>query len=254
MPNLKFYSRAAVMTLEREIDGNLDWYYRKRQGKRRALVPTADIRIDPAAVENIADQLLMPGSRRAEHDAHNAMTVFNAYRMLTPQQATDERLWTYLTHTQGAEYVSRRWLRTRPESDAAAALAVRNKFFVRGDRALRRENGIARLWWMGRIAHDVDPDEPGLFLKILLARQDARSSLIERPSISRNREVLKAIYSVMRDHAETTPRFLTREPFREFMKNLNRRGGVLLLDALPKNELDSLIRCEAEAALKATAS
>ena len=54
---------------------------------------------------------------------------------------------------------------------------VLNHFFAVGNRALVRDNGISRLWWLGKIANDVDNEDPLRFLTILLHRQDVRSAL-----------------------------------------------------------------------------
>jgi len=109
------------------------------------------------------------------------------------------------------------------------------------------------LWWLGYIAHEVSEDDPRLFLDILMHRQDIRSALIERPFLSMNHKVLQAIYSIMRDHWEadgTASRLFVRGVFRDWMVRLNRRGGVILLDAVPDKALDGLLRKEAQEALQ----
>ena len=132
----------------------------------------------------------------------------------------------------------------------AAIREVKNHFFAVGNRALIRDNGISRLWWLGKIATDVAPEVPGEFLKILLHRQDVRSALIERPSVSMNRRVLRVIYKEMLRHWTNGGQLFEREPFRGWMRALNRRGGVILLDALPGEALADLVREEAERSIE----
>lgn len=127
---------------------------------------------------------------------------------------------------------------------------MKNHFFAVGNRALIRDNGISRLWWLGKIATDVAPETPGEFLKILLHRQDVRSALIERPSVSMNRRVLRVIYKEMLRHWTNGGQLFEREPFRGWMRALNRRGGVILLDALPGEALADLVREEAERSIE----
>ena len=110
--------------------------------------------------------------------------------------------------------------------------------------------GVSRLWWLGKIAHEIDPQEPLRFLSILLHRQDVRFALIERPSISMNRRVLRAIYEVMKKHWAIDGALFERETFRGWMVALNRRGGVVLLDSLPDDALARLLREEAERVLR----
>ena len=55
----------------------------------------------------------------------------------------------------------------------------------------------------------------------------------------------------MQDHWVSDRLLFKREVFRAWMVNLNRRGGVVLLDALPEDLLMRLLRDESERALKA---
>ena len=252
MPKLQYFTATAVDELRGDIVERLDWYYHPSSADARKWVKARDaIRGADIAVEELSD-LLTIGAQPSRDDAANAIAVYSALDKLTPHQASDERLWTYLAHTQGAEYVAARWLSDRPEGDAKAAQKVHNHFFARGNRALIRDNGISRLWWLGSIAHNTDPDAPDRFLEILLHRQDVRSALLERPAVSTNPRVLRRIYDVMIEHWENGGTLFQRDPFRQWMINLNRRGGVVLLDALGDNQLDAVIRAEAKAALDAT--
>ena len=149
----------------------------------------------------------------------------------------------------GSDYVRGRWLKDRPTSDQDAVRRVGNHFFATGNRGLIRDNGVSRLWWLGRVAHDVAPDNPRKFLDILLHRQDVRSALIERPSVSMNRTVLKVVFRVMEEFWDGDQSLFARERFREWMVSLNRRGGVILLDAIPEGALYQLVRGDAVASL-----
>ena len=64
-----------------------------------------------------------------------------------------------------------------------------------------------------------------------------------------NVRVLKGIYSVMLEHWNNGGELFQREQFRSWMVALNRRGGVVLLDALPEEALSRLLREEAERAM-----
>ena len=130
---------------------------------------------------------------------------------------------------------------------------VYNHFFASGNRALIRDNALSRLWWLGHIAYEVAPEDPPRLLQILMHRQNIRSALIERPSVSMNPEVLQAVYAVMLDHWQRDGRrskLFDRDVFRDWMIRLNRRGGVMLLDALPPDALGELLGDEAQKALR----
>lgn len=249
MAKLRYFTASVVDELRGDIAGRLDWYYQpSKDDARKWVKPREAIRDTDIGIGNVGGQLEI-GPQPHRDDSGNAITVYQALHELTPHQASDERLWTYLAHTEGAEYVAARWLNERPADDAKAAQKVRNHFFAQGNRALIRDNGISRLWWLGFIAHNTDPQDPGRFLEILLHRQDVRSALLERPAVSTNPRVLRCIYDVMLEHWKNGGDLFQRDPFRRWMVNLNRRGGVVLLDALSDGQLDALIRREADKAL-----
>ena len=202
----------------------------------------------------LSEQLVTEASRPSSTDVENSLIVYAALSGLTSHQASFERMWVYLCHCDCPKYVAARWLGRRPEKDEDAVRSIRNHFFAVGNRALVRDNAVSRLWWLGKIAHDIDPDDPREFLTILLHRQDVRSALIERPSVSTNRRVLRGIYKVMREQWGDGGALFAREAFRTWMIALNRRGGVVLLDALQEDDLSRLLRDEARHAIEAQSS
>ncbi len=251
MAKVRYFTALAVDELRGDIAGRLDWYYDPSAGDPRRWEKAGEA-IREADIDVVEIRDLLTISAQPHHDdPGNAVAVYNALNGLTPHQASDERLWTYVAHTQGAEYVAARWLSERPSDAVKAAQKVRNHFFARGNRALIRDNGVSRLWWLGYIAHQTDPEEPNRFLEILLHRQDVRSALLERPAVSTNPRVLRRIYDVMVEQWQGERELFQREAFRQWMVNLNRRGGVVLLDALSDDQLRKLIRDEADHALSA---
>ena len=248
MTKLRYYTIDTLENLRQTVAGRLDWYYAPVEE-----VPFSSLggfRESKVEAPAIASRLLMDQRRPSATDADNALIVYGALKTLTPHQASIERMWAYLCHCDCRQYVTARWLNRRPHKEEDAVREVQNHFFAVGNRALIRDNGISRLWWLGKIAHDVAADDPRTFLTILLHRQDVRSALIERPSVSMNRAVLRGIYEVMRDHWGNGGALFERESFRHWMVALNRRGGVVLLDALTDDGLGQLLRDEANRAVK----
>lgn len=248
MAQLSYYTSDALEWLRNTIEDHLDWYYIP-EGPPPS-VPSGSVRESQLTAPSPECVLETDKKHRPKTDAVNAVTLYAELSSLTRHQASIEGMWAYLCHQTFPKYVATRWLNRRPENQEEAVRSVRNHFFAVGNRALIRDNGISRLWWLGKTANDVDPDNPQQFLEILLHRQDVRSALIERPSVSMNRDVLRGIYDVMREHWVNDGELFKREVFRNWMIALNRRGGVILLDALPKAVLGRLLREEAENALQ----
>lgn len=246
MAQLCYYTAEAVEELRNAVPDRLDWYYASpKPGLPRII---GNIRESRLASPDLTNLVIAP-AQPSRTDGANALVAYKALSELTLHQASDERLWVYLCHQVCPEYVSGRWLANRPGNDEAAVREVRNHFFATGNRALIRDNGLSRLWWLGKIASDVAPENSSEFLRILLHRQDVRSALIERPSVSTNRRVLRVIYEEMQKHWANGGKLFEREIFRSWMRALNRRGGVILLDALPDDALADLVRTEAHRSL-----
>ena len=249
MTNLRYYTTQVVEDLRTRIAEHLDWYY-EPQGRPPSVAPVGGLRESTLTAPAFAERLVTDAGRPSSTDVENALIVYDALSGLTPHQASIERMWVYLCHCDCPQYVTARWLNRRPDKDEDAVREVRNHFFAVGNRALIRDNAVSRLWWLGKIAHDIDRDSPREFLNILLHRQDVRSALIERPSVSTNRRVLRGIFEVMREHWSDGGALFAREAFRSWMIALNRRGGVVLLDALPEEALGRLLRGEARLAIE----
>ena len=250
MKTLRYYTSETTENLRVSIEDRIDWYYAP-QGPCPASEPLGGTRETRISVPALADCLKVDDTKTpSKTDVDNALAVYSALSRLTPHQATIERLWVYLCHRECPQYIANRWLSKKPNSSRDAVRKIQNHFFASGNRALIRDNAISRLWWLGKIAHEIDPSTPRKFLEILLDRQDVRSALIERPSVSMNPQVLRGIYAVMLKHWETDRKLFERETFRHWMVALNRRGGVILLDALDEKTLERLLWEEADQSLE----
>lgn len=249
MTKIRYYTSEALEQLRNSVDDNLEWYYAPNGVLPAALSPSG-VREANLPAPSLAGSLFVDEVKPSASDVDNALLVFGEMSQLTPHQASIERMWAYICHCECPKYVAARWLKERPEDHKEAAKKVRNHFFAGGTRALIRDNGVSRLWWLGKTADDIAPEDPREFLTILLFRQDVRSALIERPSISMNKRLLRGIYNVMKEHWHDGRKLFEREKFRSWMVALNRRGGVVLLDALPHDTLMGLLREEADQALE----
>ena len=255
---LRYCRRDIATALDNAVPATLDWYYHPLA--RDPLPPLAQEGAELESgfrVEPFWSSLEMPREsdnpqERAATDRANVLITRQALDMLTPVQAADGRLWTWLTHTHCAEYVKRRWMHSRPAEEREAIRAVKNHFFVHGSRSLIRENGVSRLWWIGEIAHRVEPGSEEQFLEVMLSTQEIRQQVLERPGLTMNAHVLRALYRLMRRRWESdgpAAPLLQREAFRRWMRSLNGRGGVVLLDAMTGDQLQALLEFEAERAL-----
>ena len=249
MTNIRYFTSEVVEQLRNGVGESLDWYYAPH-GILPATLSPSGMREANLPAPALSGSLAVDEKQPPATDVDNALLVYRELPGLTPHQASIERMWVHMCHCECPKYVTARWLNQRPEKHEDAVKKVRNHFFAGGSRALIRDNGVSRLWWLGKTANEIAPHDPREFLTILLYRQDVRSALMERPSISMNKRLLGGIYNVMQEHWHDGRRLFEREVFRSWMVALNRRGGVVLLDALPEETLMSLLREEADQALE----
>ena len=171
-------------------------------------------------------------------DFENTRKLYDALKSLNPVQATDTRLWTYMTHISFWPYMRRRWQleasTTKPENRRDYILS---HYFVRSSesRALLR-NGIARLWWYGFLTYDANRENPYELTGVLLKQLDIAQQILER-SLGRNRHILQSFLTYLFDHPELTEGDKGRATIRAIAKRLNLRGGVCVLDELEKSEI-----------------
>lgn len=261
MTYLKYFAETDVDRLAKEIPDHLDWYDAPTRQPPSTWVDEGSLKLTTIECAEPGLQLKVAKSRPELTDVQYAQHVHEALKELSPRQAADARLWAYLCHFECPRYVAWRWpyrrsRRTKISEKQARAIHVRNHFFAYGQRAIMRDNALSRLWWLGHIAENVAPGEAQKFLEIILHKQDVRSSVLERPGVSMNLRVLERIYRVMESEWDAEGQgaqaaLFQRETCREWMKRLNRRGGVVLLDALPEKELTRIVTDEAEAAIAA---
>ncbi|MCM1579325.1 MAG: DUF6339 family protein, partial [Ruminococcus sp.] len=83
-------------------------------------------------------------------DVDNIITLYSAMRTLTDTQASDERLWAGMCHSDFWGYMQQRWhvddYRTLKETNVKARY-----FFSYDKRKSLITNSLSKLWWIGRL-------------------------------------------------------------------------------------------------------
>jgi hypothetical protein len=185
-------------------------------------------------------ELIHP-EQQLHHDLENTKRLHTALKHLTIAQATDERLWAWLTHVQFWSYMRARWpietYQRETATPSGIVVNVQDRYFFTGnrDRSLVH-NGIARLWWYGHVSYDPSRPDPYELTTVLLQKLDIAQSLLER-SFSRNPAVTKAVLRVLIEQKAEGRDLSQRESFRTLMKHLNRLGGIAVLDLLNEDDI-----------------
>jgi hypothetical protein len=176
-------------------------------------------------------------------DAHNARVVYSAIQGITPDLATDERVWAALTHGQLKQFTFDRHI---SQDDTEEKIAqIRRRFFARGgDRGIHRENSLARLWWYAYICEKNSQHSLQETLEAVLTKTDFNSALFQRPTPSRVNSVFSAISNIAVEEYRKSddPRIMKRENYRSWFKEINRFGGIKLYATRGVTELEGLFR------------
>ncbi len=176
-----------------------------------------------------------------KNEVKRCITVYETLKNLTPQQATDERVWTYLTHFTFWDYARIRWT-PLPKDHDKKIQSIKSHFFLSGVRGMVRDNSISRLWWMAYVCDRVKNCSLEKALNALLYMEDVRKEIMERATFCRSEPILNALMkALVKSHESTDKKLHDRETFRQLSKQLNRIGGKLVLDSLKQTNLDTLV-------------
>jgi|ERR1035437_8817293 hypothetical protein len=192
--------------------------------------------VDPGSI-----QLQIPESKLDLLDLENTRIVYSALKQLTPVQASDPRLWAYLTHVTHWEYMRSRWPVEQYLGKARLKEIIQERYFFMSDRSRAPlRNGMARLWWYGYCSYDPAREDPFELTGALLKKLDVTQNLLEN-AFGKNNQVTQAVLSVLLDREKEGKAFYVRDKVRELARYIVQIGGVTIIDALPETELRELV-------------
>ena len=174
-----------------------------------------------------------------KRDSENVRLVHTWLGHLTPVQASDARLWTYLTHSVYSGYTAVRW---PIDAEADVTRRIRERYFVEGESlASITRNSIARLWWFGHLTHDPLRADRYELADVLLKVQDMQQAFLER-AIGRSRKILHAALRLWQHRLEQggTP-VSQSKAIQRWARLIRLHGAVVLLDALSEKHLENLL-------------
>lgn len=250
-PGQQIYRYVAVERLRNELrsGASLESYFKES-------FPIKDGELQPSTIvpQGKLPELEAPEDNPVSADVTNAIALHGYYRGLDETQASDPRLWTYLSHSQFREYTLARWgyggvykdLK-EDEKTKATNYFLEHWFVGSNDRDLRR-HAIARLWWAAHLTHapwetdkkffsDLEKDDPYFYTRVLFSTQDIYQQVLERAMGRSNRVLISVL-----DYFATHPEFAgSREKVRSLMKELNLTYGTKKIIVLDRKSLQDLI-------------
>lgn len=175
-------------------------------------------------------------AQKSQEDLVNTRLIYDAFKSLTPLQASNKYLWTYLCHAEPAysAYIRDRWLREEREN------TIRSRFFVTTPGSLLNDNALSRLWWYGYLTYDRKNSNHYWLTEILFTNQTICTDVMDtfnRMNFDRMRGVLMAIRDFKNEIEDNEG---ITEYFRECKKYLNHYAAVTTLEFLDSDEICDL--------------
>lgn len=236
--NLKILVQSSVDRLLNSVDANVHAY---RSGATAALLKPEDLRTSKIIAGDCPD--LMDTEEACKSDAEASEIIYRWLSHLSPVEASDNRLWTWLAHGPFEGYTFQRWRSGlgRVTDDPKAAITSRWFFKGRSAETFVR-NSISRLWWFGYLSHDPGRANQFELTALLVEPQQMQQDLLER-SFGRSKSVVRVVL-------ETAHRYRNRidavgnkgDLVKAWATALNAKGGAFVLDALPDDRLRAI--CE----------
>lgn len=226
---LKYVSEAVFEGLFTGIETNLDRY---ANGSFEDLAKNVGWSIELKLNADIEGLAALDAGKS---DIENAYVVWQCLGELSPALATENRIWTRLSHIECLPYSRARWIR-KPED--VNVENIKKHFFANTLTRYRDDHAISRLWWSAYIASRALPDNPKLALEQIFKTADIRSNIIERPWIGSRPAITGGIVRAMVRESWLTER---EQNFREFMKNVNKFGGGKMFEMMNDNDVDAFV-------------
>jgi hypothetical protein len=197
-------------------------------------VSSDELRALTAGVREAATKLGFPDkagqSAAAEFD-HAAGSFLHRKMKISPGEASRDEIWSFLALVTLPDVTTWRF----PDQNA--------RRFLGGGR-----NVYQRLWWRGHALVDAGEVDPYHLLKL---PEDALVGLMERPAISSNLPVARAIARAIAEVAGNRKLKDREEAWRDAYKRIRQRLPLVNLEALEQTELERQVNEICSSAVRA---
>jgi len=212
-----------------KIEENISQY---RDGKLKFVEANDLVRAPKLEIKDF--DFDMSKSKPSDTDYENIKRLYLAFKDLKDSQATEESLWAGLCHYSPFwEYLKYRW-----ESESEKNVLDRY-FFGEANRS-KFYNGLARLWWYGRMTYDEGAKDPFELTKYICEENMTLKGLLPMTfAFSHNKKIYKTYIRTLMNFEKKSK--LTQREHERIRRRVNIWGGKILLDSLSDEELGKKI-------------
>ena len=197
----------------------------------------------------IPDGLSVEGSRSV--DIENAPRVHEYFGEMDRANASDARLWTYLSFVTFRSYMEERWPLLSDVDDSWKS-RVRDRWLLHNGSITRGRlvrHGIARLWWVAHLTYDPDSssnataDDAYAYTKEVFKSEDRINALFDR-EVGAIPTVMKAVLT----HAAELGTAAKDKYIQSIMRYLRLVNGYRDIGVLDQSTINNLVAIAAERA------
>ena len=158
------------------------------------------------------------------YDFENARIIYEAYPALTPLQASDIRLWTYLAHADYYKYMKKRWPNVN-DVEGNSKYILDHWFITSATQNSFLRHGLAGLWWGAHLSCDETREDKYELTRVLFRQLDFVSRTLGAYNLSRHKEAVIGILDYILQNPELFGKHF-QERTRFLTKYFNQIGGT----------------------------
>ena len=199
--------------------------------------------------EDYSSKMTYDEDNQSSCDEKNAEYIYEKFKDIPIELATEEAFWVYLSHIEFWNYLQKRWPVTSSNNENEINTStISNRYFFGREKPFYRQ-GLSRLWWAAHLTYDHTLVDPYKYTKIAMKDQERMSLLIETVNLSRNKTALFAVLDILDDlDKKKEQKIILSIPkerqnvLRPLTKFVNAIGGVTVWDLLSHEEAKEKIQ------------
>ncbi|MBO4828630.1 MAG: hypothetical protein J5534_04240 [Fibrobacter sp.] len=179
-------------------------------------------------------------------DVRNAITLYTALKDISDAQATEERFWAGLCHSDFYEFLHRRWQMSFVEKLKDQDVLGRY-FFGQGAKRSLFSNSLAKLWWVGRLSYNESLEDKFALTKYFSEDFSTKTLMIFSNNFMANKNIVTGLLSALieldKEGFVMVSQKKKRDIYYEAARYLNVLGGTCILDFYSSEEIkDKVIK------------
>lgn len=180
--------------------------------------------------EDLAEKLL----QNINDDCGNAIIIYEAFQMLEPIQASDERLWSFLSHVDLYSYMVKRWNAVRDDTANVGKQYILDHWFLNSSaQGNLMRHAISGLWWSVYLSIDKNRADKYELTRILFKNQTFRTRTFGNYRLVRHKEAAIGLLEFCLENESLFSNF--EKEHQVLTEHLNKIGGVKPISYYDRN-------------------